>query len=81
MRQEITGKKIPAPLPISARYGITVATAAQYVGISRSRLYELISDGLLEARIIGGRRIILVESLLRLCAESPSAKRDRENAA
>jgi excisionase family DNA binding protein len=62
-------------LPIPQRYGVTVQVAAQYIGISRSRIYELLSAGELEGKIIHGRRIVVVESLLRMLGEAPDAKR------
>ena len=64
MRSEITGKKI---LPLEERFGVTVAIAAEYVGISKSRIYELLQSGELAGRIIRGRRIVEVQSLLRMC--------------
>jgi hypothetical protein len=70
MRPEITGRKI---LPLEERFGVTVAIAAEYVGISKSRIYELLQDGV-EGKIIRGRRIVVVQSLLRMCGEAPSAK-------
>ena len=73
MRPEVTGKKI---LSLEERFGVTVAIAAEYVGISKSRIYELLQGGELEGKIIHGRRIVLVQSLLRLCGEAPSAKRE-----
>jgi excisionase family DNA binding protein len=63
-------------LPVSQRYGVTVQMAAQYIGISRSRIYELLRAGDLEGKVIHGRRIVLVESLLRMLGEAPTAKRD-----
>jgi excisionase family DNA binding protein len=77
MRPEITGKKI---LSLEERFGVTVAVAAEYVGISKSRVYELLQDGTLEGKIIHGRRIVVVQSLLRLCGEAPSTKREKETA-
>jgi excisionase family DNA binding protein len=73
MRPEATGKKI---LPLEERFGVTVAIAAEVVGISKSRIYELLQDGELEGKIIRGRRIVVVQSLLRMCGEAPSAKRE-----
>jgi hypothetical protein len=35
MRSEVTGKKI---LPLEERFGVTVATAAEFSGISRSSI-------------------------------------------
>ena len=77
MRPEITGKKI---LPLQERFGVTVNVAAEYTGISKSRIYELLHSGELEGKIIGGRRIVLVPSLLRLCGQAPSAKRETKTA-
>jgi hypothetical protein len=62
-------------LPIAERYGVTVQMAAEFSGISRSRIYELLTAGELEGKIIHGRRIVLVQSLLRMCGQAPSAKR------
>jgi excisionase family DNA binding protein len=78
MRPEITGKKI---LPLEMRFGVTVATAAAYSGISKSRIYELLADGSLAGRNIRGRRIVEIQGkrgLLRMCTTSPSAKREKE---
>jgi hypothetical protein len=73
MRPEITAKKT---LPLEQRFGVTVAVAAAYSGISPSRIYELLAAGKLEGKIIHGRRIVVVQDLLRLCGEAPSAKRE-----
>jgi len=62
-------------LPVTERFGVTVPVAATYIGISKSRIYELLKAGDLEGRIIHGRRIVVVESLLRMLGEAPSAKR------
>jgi excisionase family DNA binding protein len=70
---EAPAKKI---LPLAERFGVTVATAAEYVGISKSRIYELLQNGELEGKVIRGRRIVVVQDLLRLCGEAPSTKRE-----
>jgi predicted DNA-binding transcriptional regulator AlpA len=62
-------------LPIREREAVTALTAAQFIGISRTRIYELLQDGTLEGRVIRGRRVVLVRSLLRLIGESPTTKR------
>lgn len=77
MRPEVTGKKV---LPLEQRFGVTVNVAAEYVGISKSRIYEFLQTGELAGKIIGGRRIVLVPSLLHLCGQAPSAKREKETA-
>lgn len=62
-------------LPVRERYGVTVQVAAQFIGISRSRIYELLAAGELDGKVIHGRRIVVVESLLRMLGEAPSAAR------
>jgi hypothetical protein len=62
-------------LPISDRYGVTVQVAADFIGISRSRIYELLSGGELEGKIIHGRRIVIVESMLRMLGQAPGTTR------
>ena len=79
MRPEVTGKKI-GHVPLEQRFGVTVQFAAQYAGISRSSIYEMLAAGELAGRIIAGRKIVEVESLLRLCGEAPRAKRRKETA-
>ena len=78
MRLEITGKKIDVPL--EQRFGVTVQFAAQYAGVSRSSIYELLAAGDLDGRVIAGRHIVEVQSLLRLCGEAPRAKRQKKTA-
>jgi hypothetical protein len=79
VRPETTGKKI-GHVPLEQRFGVTVRFAAQYAGISRSSIYELLAAGELAGRIIAGRKIVEVESLLRLCGEAPRTKRRNETA-
>jgi excisionase family DNA binding protein len=75
MRPEVTGRKI---LPLEERFGVTVNVAAEYVGISKSRIYELLQSGELEGRVIHGRRIVVVTSLLRMLGQAPSTKREKK---
>ena len=80
MRPQVTGKKI---LPLESRFGVTVATAAEFSGISKSSVYELLASGDLAGRIIAGRMIVEVQGsrgLLHLCARAPSTKREKETA-
>jgi predicted site-specific integrase-resolvase len=58
-------------IPIRERYGVTAVAAAQFIGISRTRIYELLKDGTLEGKVVRGRRIVLVNSLLRMVGEAP----------
>ena len=67
-------------LPIAERFGVTVQMAAEFSGISRSRIYELLQSGELEGRIIHGRRIVVVQSLLGMCRGAPRARRAKETA-
>lgn len=65
----------PSQLPIEQRYGITAPLAAQFIGISRTRVYELLASGEIEGKVIHGRRVVLVESVMRMLGKAPSAKR------
>jgi hypothetical protein len=80
MLAEITVEKNPSELPIAKRFGVTVPVAAAYSGLSRSRIYELLTAGELDGKIIHGRRIVVVQSLLRMCSASPSTKRKKQTA-
>lgn len=48
-----------------------VKDAAAYVGLSRSRLYELIASQEIEARKLGSRTVVPVASLKAFVAASP----------
>jgi excisionase family DNA binding protein len=50
------------------KLAFTIAEACHAVGIGRSKLYELISQGRVETRKIGSRTIIPTESLRALVA-------------
>jgi hypothetical protein len=79
MRPEITGKKIGDLIPLDQRFGCTVKFAAQYAGISKSSVYEMLASGDLAGREIAGRKIVEVQGprgLLQLCGKAPSAKRE-----
>ena len=68
-------------LPIRERYAVTVPLAVQFIGISRTRIYELLAAGELDGKVIHGRRLVLVESLLRMIGEAPPAKHNKPLAA
>ncbi len=51
-----------------------VKDAAAYVGLSRSRLYELIRDDVIEARKLGARTVVPTESLKAFVVGSPLIK-------
>lgn len=48
-----------------------VKDAAAFIGLSRSRLYELISDGQIEARKLGSRTVVPTASLKAFVASAP----------
>jgi hypothetical protein len=77
MRPEVTGKKIP----LKERFGVTVAIAAEFSGVSKSSIYEMLASGDLAGRIIAGRMIVEMQGpqgLLHLCGQAPSAKREKK---
>jgi excisionase family DNA binding protein len=51
----------------------TLASACAALGVGRTRLYELISQGKIEARACGGRTLIPAQSLLDFVASLPAA--------
>lgn len=48
-----------------------VKDAAAFIGLSRSRLYELIDENKIEARKLGARTVVPVASLKAFVAASP----------
>ena len=50
-------------LPITERLTLRVNDAAAYAGLGRSLIYRLIAEEKLQTTKIGGRRLILRESL------------------
>ena len=51
-------------IPFAQRLACTVAEACEATGLGRTKLYELIGEGLLDTTTIGRRRLVLVRSLL-----------------
>lgn len=51
------------------KLAFTIAEACHAVGISRSKLYELIHEGRVEARKIGSRTVIPAHSLKALISK------------
>ena len=80
MRPEVTGKKI---LSLKERFGVTVAIAAEFSGVSKSSIYEMLASGDLAGRVIAGRMIVEVQGpqgLYCTCVarhRPPSVKRKR----
>lgn len=48
--------------------------AAKAIGVKRTRIYQLIAEGKLDARKLGGRTVIPAESLRALIANLPRAE-------
>jgi excisionase family DNA binding protein len=48
-----------------------VKDAATFIGLSRSRLYELIADGHIEARKLGARTVVPTASLRAFVDAAP----------
>jgi excisionase family DNA binding protein len=53
-------------LPFRDRMSCTVAEACVATGLSKSKLYELMSEGCLRSTTVGRRRLVLMESLLEI---------------
>ena len=68
-------------IPLRERVSVTVQVAAAFTGISRSRLYEMLKAGDIEGCMVSGRRLVKVQSLLRLLGENVKAEPGGERAA
>jgi excisionase family DNA binding protein len=56
----------PMPqIPFVQRPTCTIKEACNAIGLGRTKLYELIGDGMIETRQIGRRRLVHVPSLLK----------------
>lgn len=55
-------------------YTLTIENAARYSGLSRSRIYELMSDNVLASFKIGRRRMIKAHDLKKLLDEIATGK-------
>lgn len=60
----------PVQLPLMA----TIADTVKMSGISRSRLYELIKAGEIEARKAGTRTLVVTASVVRWLDNLPQAR-------
>lgn len=49
---------------------VSMADAANMIGVSRSRMYELDAEGRVRTVRLGGRRLVLVSSLKALLGEA-----------
>jgi excisionase family DNA binding protein len=57
-------------VPFAQRLACTINEACRAIGLGRTKLYELISEGRVETTMIGRRRLVLVRSLLALVDEN-----------
>ncbi|MDE1567102.1 helix-turn-helix domain-containing protein [Aquabacter sediminis] len=57
-------------VPLGERAALGIREAAEYIGIGRTQIYALISEGRLASRKIGSRRLVLRESCDKLLAEA-----------
>lgn len=53
-------------VPFAQRLSCTVAEACEVTGLGRTKLYDLIGEGHLDAVTIGRRRLVPMNSLLKL---------------
>lgn len=65
-RSEAATPSAEPPMAFGERLTCSVAEASKAVGLSRSKLYELISGGEVQSVTIGRRRLVSVSSLIRL---------------
>jgi excisionase family DNA binding protein len=56
-------KLLPEKIPFADRRTLSVHDATQYSGLGRTRLYEFVRAGQIEAMTVGHRRLIFRESL------------------
>jgi excisionase family DNA binding protein len=68
---DISRTTVRAAIPFDERLTCSVAEACTAVGLSRSKIYELIAGGAVETVLIGRRRLVRVPSLKRLLSASP----------
>jgi excisionase family DNA binding protein len=57
------------PIAFVERLTCSVAEACKAIGLSRSKVYELISGGQVQSVTIGRRRLVSVSSLIRLTSQ------------
>lgn len=55
----------------STRLAFSVDEAAEIIGVSRAKLYQLFSSGLIARRKIGSRTVILADDLARFLGGLP----------
>jgi excisionase family DNA binding protein len=63
MQAKLRGRNVGAPLPPDVAITYRVNDAAKVVGLSRSKIYELIGEGKLRSVMVAGRRLIPSDAL------------------
>ncbi|MEY4967199.1 MAG: hypothetical protein RL274_2782 [Pseudomonadota bacterium] len=56
---------------------VTVAEACRVTGLGKTKLYELMKDGVVTSAMVGGRRIVQVASLKALVGASVGLEKSR----
>jgi hypothetical protein len=69
MDDSFASRHAKAPAPMA--YSITTAVQATGGAVSRTRMFELIKNGELDARKVGRRTVIMAESLRALLDRLP----------
>jgi excisionase family DNA binding protein len=59
---------------LNTPFSASVADTVRWSGISRSRLYELIASGEIEARKAGTKTLIVTDSVVRWINSLPTAR-------
>ena len=71
-KQKQPRKRRPPP-PLDTALAYTVPDAGKVSGHGRTRIYQLIGEGRLDARRSGGRTLIMADSLRAYLASLPAA--------
>lgn len=53
-------------IPFEQRYSCTVREAEEAIGLGHTKVSQLIADGKLESIKVGGRRLVIVRSIMEL---------------
>ena len=61
-------------VPFRERLTCSVKDAMMATGIGKTKLYELIGDGVVNTVKVGGKRLVVIESLKRLADGECSAE-------
>jgi excisionase family DNA binding protein len=62
-----------ATIPFEQRVTCTVRDACQATGFSKSTMFEWVSDGTVQSKKVGGKRLIYVPSLLKVVKPEQTA--------